>query len=45
VSTDQLSWGGIIAAVVILAVTLLAAMAGGKVGHRYHNKVDRAVRP
>jgi amino acid transporter len=45
VSTDQLSWGGIIAAVVILAVTLFAAMAGGKVGHRYHNKVDRAARP
>jgi amino acid transporter len=43
VSTDQLSWGGIIAAVVILLGTLLAAMAGGKVGHRYHDKVDRAV--
>jgi amino acid transporter len=42
VSTDQLSWGGIIAAVVILVGTLVAAMAGGKVGHRYHDKVDRA---
>jgi amino acid transporter len=42
VSTEQLGWGGIIAAVVILVGTLLAAMAGGKVGHRYHDKVDRA---
>jgi hypothetical protein len=42
VSTDQLSWGGIITAVVILVGTLLAAMAGGKVGRRYHKRVDRA---
>jgi hypothetical protein len=42
VSTDQLSAGGIITAVVILLGTVLAAMAGGKVGHRYHDKVDRA---
>jgi len=42
VSTDQLGTGGIITAVVILLGTLLAAMAGGKVGHRYHDKVDRA---
>lgn len=41
VSTDQLSWAGLITAVVILVVTLLAAMAGGKVGRRYHSKVDR----
>src|SRR3954469_8861706 len=38
VSTDQLGTVGIITPV----VTLLAAMAGGKVGHRYHDKVDRA---
>ena len=36
--------GGIITALVILVVTLLAAMLGGKVGHRYHNRVDRVVR-
>jgi len=42
VSTDQLGTGGIITAVLILLGTLLAAMAGGKVGHRYHDKVDRA---
>jgi amino acid transporter len=41
-STDQLSWGGILTAVVVLVVSLLAAMLGGKVGHRYHDKVDRA---
>lgn len=39
--TDQLSGGGIVAAVLALVVTLLAAMAGGKVGRRYHRKVDR----
>jgi amino acid transporter len=41
-STDQLSWGGILTAIVVLLVSLLAAMLGGKVGHRYHDKVDRA---
>ena len=42
VSTGQLSTGGIIAAAVILLGTLVAAMVGGKVGHRYHDKVDGA---
>jgi hypothetical protein len=42
IPTDQLSTGGIITAVVIVLGTLLAAIAGGKVGHRYHDKVDRA---
>ncbi len=41
IPTDQLGWGGAITAVVVLVATLLAAMAGGKVGHRYHDKVDR----
>jgi hypothetical protein len=41
VSTDQLSTGGIITAVAVLVLTLLAAMAGGAIGHRYHNRVDR----
>lgn len=40
-STSELSTGGIIAAVAVLLVSLLAAMLGGKVGQRYHNKVDR----
>ncbi|MEP6761801.1 MAG: hypothetical protein ABJA93_10625 [Sporichthyaceae bacterium] len=33
---------GIIALVAVLVVTLLAAVAGGKVGERYHRRVDRA---
>lgn len=41
IPTEQLSWVGIVTAVVIVLGTLLAAMAGGKVGHRYHDKVDR----
>jgi MFS family permease len=42
VSTDQIGWGGIITAVLVLVVTLLGAVVGGIVGHRYHNRVDRA---
>jgi len=38
--TDQVTWGGVITAVVIIVGTLLAAVLGGKVGHRYHDKVD-----
>jgi hypothetical protein len=33
--------GGIITLVAILLATLLGAMAGGKIGDRYHRKVDR----
>jgi hypothetical protein len=40
-STSELSTGGIITAVAVLVLSLLAAMLGGKVGQRYHNKVDR----
>jgi hypothetical protein len=42
VSTSQLSWGGLITGLAILVLTLVAAAAGGKVGHRYHDRVDRA---
>jgi amino acid transporter len=42
VPTESLSWGGLITAVVLIVGTLLGAMAGGKVGQRYHAKVDRA---
>ncbi|QNN51290.1 hypothetical protein [Nocardioides mesophilus] len=42
IPTDQLTTGGIITAVVIVLGTLLLAMLGGKVGHRYHDRVDRA---
>jgi hypothetical protein len=43
-STSELSWAGIITAIAILILTPLASIAGGAVGHRYHNRVDRAVR-
>ena len=33
---------GIVTLVAILLVTLLGAVLGGKVGERYHRKVDRA---
>ena len=42
VSTSDLTTGGLIALAAILLGTLLAAIAGGKVGERYHKKVDRA---
>ncbi len=42
VSTDELGVGGLVTAVAILVLTLVAAVLGGKVGHRYHDRVDRA---
>ncbi len=42
VSSDSLTTGGIIAAIVVLAGTLLAALLGGSVGTHYHRRVDRA---
>ena len=41
VDEGALTTGGIIALVAGLLVTLFAAMAGGKVGERFHRKVDR----
>jgi hypothetical protein len=41
ISTEELSWAGLITAAAAVVLTLLAAMIGGKVGHRYHDKVDR----
>ncbi len=41
VSTSDLTTGGLIALAAIVLGTLLAAIAGGKVGERYHRKVDR----
>jgi hypothetical protein len=40
-STSTLSTGGVIAGAAVLLGTLLAALAGGAVGTRYHRKVDR----
>ena len=40
-SNRDASVGAIITALAVVLVTLLAAVAGGKVGRRYHSKVDR----
>jgi hypothetical protein len=42
VGDSELATGGAIALVVVLAGSLLAAVAGGKTGEQYHRKVDRA---
>ncbi|MEA2467899.1 MAG: hypothetical protein QOJ57_2025 [Thermoleophilaceae bacterium] len=42
VSTSELTTGGAIALGAILLGSLLAAVIGGKVGQRYHRRVDRA---
>ncbi|NGN91463.1 APC family permease [Nocardioides sp. KC13] len=41
-STDQLGWGAVITAVVLLAVMLVGALLGAATGQRYHTKIDRA---
>ena len=41
VSTQQLTTAGLIALGAVLLGTLLAALAGGKAGERYHRKIDR----
>jgi hypothetical protein len=42
VSTSDLTTGGAIALAAIVLGSLLAALVGGKVGQRYHRRVDRA---
>lgn len=42
VDEGDLATGGLIALLAILLGTLLAAITGGKVGQRYHARVDRA---
>jgi hypothetical protein len=42
IPTDQASTGGIIVAIAVVVLTILTAMLGGKVGTRYHSRVDRA---
>lgn len=38
---DELTGGGLITLAAVLVGTLVAALVGGKVGQRYHKKVDR----
>jgi drug/metabolite transporter (DMT)-like permease len=42
-SNGTLATGGVIAAVAVIVVTLLAAIVGGKAGQRYHEKIDRLI--
>ena len=42
VGDETFATGGLVALAAILLGTIVAAMAGGKVGERYHKKVDRA---
>jgi hypothetical protein len=42
VGDQTLATGGVIALVAIVLGTILAAMFGGKVGERYHRRIDRA---
>jgi hypothetical protein len=42
IDEGSLATGGAITLALILIATLVAAIAGGKVGERYHRKVDRA---
>jgi hypothetical protein len=42
IDEGSLAGGAAIALVLVLVATLLAAISGGKVGERYHRKVDRA---
>jgi hypothetical protein len=42
VGDSELATGGAIALAAVLIGTLVAAIAGGKAGERYHRKVDRA---
>ena len=42
-SSEQMGWGAAVAVAIVLG-TLLAAILGGVVGRRYHDRVDRAVR-
>jgi hypothetical protein len=44
ISSDDLTGGAVITAVAVVVATLLFAVLGGVLGHRYHNRVDRAVR-
>lgn len=44
ISSDELTWGATIAGAAVVLLTLLCAVLGGILGHRYHNRVDRAAR-
>src|SRR3954454_18728065 len=41
IGSETLTTGGIIATVAVVVGSLIAAIAGGKVGERYHRRIDR----
>jgi hypothetical protein len=41
VGDSELATGGVLALAIVLVGTLIAAVAGGKAGERYHRRVDR----
>jgi hypothetical protein len=41
IGSETLTTGGIIATIAVLLGTLFAAIAGGKIGERYHRRIDR----
>lgn len=43
-SPEELGWAGVVTAVAAVLITLAGAALGGLAGHRYHNRVDAAVR-
>ena len=45
VGDGELATGGAIALAAVVIVTLVAAVAGGKAGERYHRRVDRRASP
>jgi amino acid transporter len=44
-SDGELTAGGVVAGLVVLAITLIGSLLGGAVGHRYHDRVDRVAYP
>jgi hypothetical protein len=42
VKAGSLTAGGVVTSIAALIVTLLASIAGGKMGERYHRKIDHA---
>jgi len=41
IGSETLTTGGIIATIAVLLGSLIAAIAGGKMGERYHRRIDR----
>lgn len=43
IDAGNLTAAGLLSALIMLTIMLMSAVAGGKVGERYHHRVDRAV--